>query len=96
MATKPTANAALREDLIELAAALYLHDHALIRAVYGRHPGLDVMSAAASLFVETKNSVVHRFIHFHAVLGLLNFAAALLRRLCYFTTFRPAYPAATV
>lgn len=56
MATKPTANAALREDLIELAAALYLHDHALIRAVYARHPALDVMSAAASLFAEKKNS----------------------------------------
>lgn len=55
MATKPAANAALREDLIELAAALYLHDHALIRAVYGRHPGLDVMSAAASLFGKKKN-----------------------------------------
>lgn len=55
MAAKPPANAELREDLIELAAALYTHDHALIRAVYGRHPDLDVMAAAASLFVDKKN-----------------------------------------
>ena len=59
MAKKPTANDALREDLIEFAAALYLHDHALIRAIHARNPGLDVMPAAASLFVEKKNSAIY-------------------------------------
>lgn len=56
MATAPAPHGAFREDLLDFSSALYLHDHELIRAVYARHPGVDIMSSAASLFVQKSNA----------------------------------------
>lgn len=77
MANTTNANAALRDDLLAFSAALFFHDHAAIQATYALHPGVDVMAAAASLFVENKkgsNSTYNANIDSLTDLILLRFA----------------------